>query len=157
MKTIRIISFTCYTMVALLGFVFAFIYLTRPEFMPYHADAVGVEWKEVNENFQVLIIALMRVSGGGWLTTSLSISFLLIVDRKFKKLWLKLALVAVGLATLIPSLWVTLYVKSNSPADPPWLAAVVGILLLLAALIVDLIWFHKNQKSKIAKLVRMDR
>ena len=147
MKTLKTISFICYSLVAFLGFVFAFIYLTRTEFIPYHADAVGMEWNEVDANFQVLIIALMRVSGGGWLATSLSISFLLIAGRKFKKIWLKVALVAVGLAALIPSLYATLYVKNHSPADPPWLAAAIGILLLLVALIPDIIDFYKFRKS----------
>ncbi len=139
MKALQTISLSCYVLVAMLGFTFAFVYLTRPEFMPYHADAVGMEWNEVDANMKVLIIALMRVSGGGWLATSLSISFLLIAGRKFKKPWLKLALVSVGFAALIPSLWATLYVKSNSPADPPWLAAVVAIVFLLVAMVLDII------------------
>ena len=84
MKTLKTISFICYGLVALLGFVFAFIYLSRSEFMPYHADAVGMDWNEVDTNMQVLIIALMRVSGGGWLATSLSISFLLVAGKKHK-------------------------------------------------------------------------
>ncbi len=143
------ISFGCYSLVALLGFIFAFIYLTRPEFMPYHADAVGMSWREVDANIQVLIIALMRVSGGGWLATSFSISFLLIAGRKFQTVWLSVALVLVGLAALIPSLLATLYVKSHSSAEPPWLAAIVGILLLLVALVLDFIWFHRNHKSNV--------
>ncbi len=146
MKILDLISFVCYGLVALLGFVFAFIYLTRPEFMPYHADAVGVEWDAVGAEFKVLIIALMRVSGGGWLATSLAISFLLIAGKKFNSLWMKVALVSVGLAALIPTLYATLYVKSHSPANPPWIAAAVGILLLLIALFLD---FVANRKSKI--------
>nr|NQU91634.1 hypothetical protein [Bacteroidota bacterium] len=139
MKTFKIISFVCFALVAILGFIFAAIYLFKPEFMPYHADAVSMEWVEVNPDFRVLIIALMRVAGGGWLATSLSITFLLIASRRFNNDWLKIALVVVGLAALIPSLYATLYVKSHSPAEPPWIAAAVAIFLLLVALFFDLL------------------
>jgi len=145
-RTTNIIAFICYFLVAMLGFVFAFIYLTRSEFMPYHAVAVEMEWNAVGDEFKVLIIALMRVSGGGWLATSLAISFLLIAGKKFNRLWIKVALVLVGLATLIPTLYATLYVKNNSPADPPWIAAAGGILLLLIALSLD---FVANRKTYI--------
>jgi len=56
-----------YGLISLLGFIFAYIYLFRSEFMPYHAIAVGKDWADVAPEFQVLILALMRVSGGGWL------------------------------------------------------------------------------------------
>jgi len=145
MKMLKTISFICYGLVALLGFVFAFIYLTRPEFMPYHADAVGMSWENVDANMKVLIIALMRVSGGGWLATSLAISFLLIAGRKFKKFWLKVALVSVGLAALTPTLYATLYVKTYSPAEPPWIAAAVAIVILLLALTLEFIGLQKSK------------
>ena len=74
MKTLKTISFISYVLVGLLGFAFAFIYLFRSEFMPYHAVAVGSDWNDIDHGMQILILALMRVSGGGWLATAISIT-----------------------------------------------------------------------------------
>jgi hypothetical protein len=139
MKFLKTLSFIIYLLVGIIGFVFAYFYLFRPEFMPYHADAVGMSWEQVGASTKVLILALMRVSGGGWLSTSTSIIFLLIARKRFQWQWFNVALVLVGLSALIPTLYATLYVRMNSPANPPWIAAVIGIGLLLAGLIMDLI------------------
>ena len=147
MKSLRTIAFLCYGLVGLLGFVFAYIYLSRPEFMPYHADAVGMSWNEVDASIKVLIIALMRVSGGGWLAISLSITLLLVARIKFQKIYFGFALVLVGLGGLIPTLYATLYVRANSPADPPWMAAAGGILLLIIALVLDCISHTISRKK----------
>ena len=45
------VAFSCYAIAALLLLVFALVYLTRSEFMPYHSDAVGLEWAEVDPAF----------------------------------------------------------------------------------------------------------
>lgn len=148
-KTLRIISFCCFALVGFMGFVFAFFYLTRMEFMPYHADAVGLQWQDVNPHIQVLIIALMRVSGGGWLATSIGITFLLIGRIKYKMPYLSLVLVLIGLAAMIPTLIATLYVKHHSSANPPWLAATGGIVLLVIAYILEQIG-NETGKDKLA-------
>lgn len=147
MKILKTIAFICYAIVGLLGFVFAYIYLFRSEFMPYHAVAVGLPWADVDAGMKVLIIALMRVSGGGWLATALSITFLLIARIKLQKIWLGLALVLVGLGGLVPTLYATLYVRANSPADPPWMAAIGGIALLIISLVLDYISHKKTQRK----------
>jgi hypothetical protein len=51
-------------LVAVLGLVFALMYLIRSKFMPYHSAAVGLAWDEVDERFRILIIAVLRVAGG---------------------------------------------------------------------------------------------
>ena len=148
MKTLKTISFISYALVGLLGFVFAFIYLFRSEFMPYHAVAVGSEWTTVDESMKILILALMRVSGGGWLATAISITFLLIARSKFTSSIFSIGMTLVGLGALIPTLYATLFVRSNSPADPPWFAAVIGIALLVIALVLDSLAGFESDKKK---------
>ena len=72
------LSFFCYMFSLILAVTFSLIYLFRPEFMPYHADAVGQSWSEVDPAFQILILALMRVTGGGMLAMSCAIGILLL-------------------------------------------------------------------------------
>lgn len=147
MKTLAALSKIFYALVGILGYFFAGIYLFRSEFMPYHAIAVEKPWEEVDAGLQVLIIALMRVSGGGWLATSVAITLFFISWLKQKQTFFGISLVLVALAALIPTLYATLYVKTNSPANPPWLAATAGILILLLGLIFDLISHKKLEKQ----------
>ena len=64
-KAITIINAVLFIITTLSGFLFAGMYLFRPDFMPYHEVAIGMPWKDLPAELQVLIIALLRVGGGG--------------------------------------------------------------------------------------------
>ena len=77
MKTQLLLSSICFLLVMLTGLFFASLYLFRKQFMPYHAKAVGKIWIELDATIRTLIIALMRVVGGGWLAVAMAIGFML--------------------------------------------------------------------------------
>ena len=51
-----------FSLLIVLGF--AVTYLTKTEFMPYHADAFSMQWQDLPKPQQILILALMKVVGG---------------------------------------------------------------------------------------------
>ena len=113
------VAFSCYLLDLLLLTVFALMYLLRSEFMPYHADAVGQSWAEVGPAFQILISALMKVTGGGWLATAIAIGVLLFIPFRKGMRWAYWAIPAIGLPISLSSLYATIYVAHNTPASPP--------------------------------------
>jgi hypothetical protein len=128
MSTTDVIAIICYGLATLVAFVFCAIYLTRSEFMPYHGDAVELPWSEVDSKHQILILALMRASGGGWLATGISMAFLLAFPFRSGETWSVFALPLVGLSAAISTLYAALFVKKNSQANPP--AGLVGAAIL---------------------------
>ncbi len=140
------IAFGCHLVAALLLSIFGVVYLLRPEFMPYHADVVGRPWSAVEPAFQVLILALMRVVGGALLANALAIFILLFVPFRQGYRWACWAIPTIGLMASIPALLVTLYVAQNTPASPPWITVLVGILLLGLGLLLS-VGIKVNQKE----------
>lgn len=132
MSTRMKVAFGCYAAAYLLFAAFAAIYLLRPRFMPYHAVAVGMQWEEVGRPFQILILGLMRVVGGGLLGAAFIGAVLLVWPFRQGAPWARWAIPAHGLIVAFSSLYGTLYVQLNTPARSPWLAAAVAILLLMA-------------------------
>jgi len=55
---------------ALASLVLGITYLVKSSFMPYHNAALAQSWPESKSTIQVLILALMRVTGGGWIPNS---------------------------------------------------------------------------------------
>ncbi len=143
MKLLKNAIILCDGLVALLGLAFAFAYLFRPEFMSYHSVAVHEIWADVDPGYQILIIALMRVSGGGFLAISVAIIMLLYQFHKQDKVWPVTAIFFIGQSILIPTLYATLLVKNHTGANPPWIAAAAAIGLLLIGWILALI--RKNR------------
>lgn len=142
-KSIRIIISIVYWLTAVAGLLFAAMYLFRLEFMPYHEIAIGKPWLEVGREHRVLIIALMRVSGGGWLATSVGILILLLGPFRKGKYWSYFGIPAIGLAALIPTLMATLIVKTQSAATPPYLLAAILIGLLIISMVLSLVFRKK--------------
>jgi len=142
-KAVKIICTIVFWITTIAGFIFAAMYLFRPEFMPYHEVAIGKPWNEMNEEYRVLIIALMRVSGGGWLATSVGMLLLLLIPFRKGRYWSYLGIPTIGLAALVPTFLATLIVKSNSSAVPPYILAASLIGLLIITIILSLIFKKK--------------
>jgi hypothetical protein len=148
MKKLKTAVIILYGLSALVGYVFSALYLFRNEFMPYHAVALNATWEEVQSAYQVLILALMKVSGGGWLGVSVTITFLIREYARTERVWPLTASLVTGLSILIPTLYAVFWVKNNSAANPPWIAALGVILLLLTGWILALVRKHHLKKPQ---------
>ena len=138
MSIFDIAAAVCYALVAFVGFVFFIIYFSRRDFMPYHKDAVETSWEDIDTKFQVLILAFIRALGGGWLTASISIIFLLIFPFQDGEKWSIFAIPIIGLSMTLSTLYATLYIKKNTQAKPPVSLVSSSILLILIGFVLSL-------------------
>lgn len=134
----RWIAWTLYAVTAAISAVLGAIYLFRGSFMPYRAAALDTRWAEVEPALQVLLVALMRVAGGGWLALALIVAVLL--ARPFREgwWWARLGIPAALLVFYVPSLIATLEVLYATPAAPPWWGNGMAITATLLAAGLDL-------------------
>ncbi|KAA3659653.1 MAG: hypothetical protein DWQ04_21690 [Chloroflexi bacterium] len=131
------VAFYCYLLTLLLLAVFGLIYLFRSEFMPYHAVAVGQSWADLEPAFQILILGLMRVIGGNLLATAFAIGIILFGPFRQGARWSYWAIPIIGLLSSVATLYATLYVDRNTPASAPWMAAALGVVLLVLGFILS--------------------
>ena len=139
MDILQIAAISCYSLVAMIAFIFSAMYLFRSRFMPYHADAVELAWEDVDPKHQVLILALMRVTGGGWLSTGISVIVLLVYPFRSDETWSLFAIPIIGLIMASATLYAVLFIKKNTRANPPVGLVWVAILLLLLGFIFSII------------------
>ena len=132
------VAFGCHLATALLLFIFGLVYLFRPEFMPYHADAVASEWSGVERPYQVLFLALMRATGGAWLATAVAMLILLWIPFRRGDKWVRWTIPTIGLILSGPAFYATTYVRQHTPGNPPWIAVVIGLLLSAVGLVISL-------------------
>ena len=132
------VAFSCHLLALILLFAFGLIYLLRSEFMPYHAVAVGKSWTEVDPAFQILILALMKVTGGGFLASAFAIGIFLFKALRKRQRWSFWAIPVTGLIASLSSLYVTINVAVNTPASPPWIAAAMGTILLTVGFVFSI-------------------
>jgi hypothetical protein len=139
MSTLFLISFMSYGCVALVSILFGLIYLIRNQFMLYHSEALSLSWSELEEKMQVLILALMRAAGGGFLATGLAISVLLIIPFRAGDTWSIYTIPAISLCTSIGTLYATLLVKIKTPGTPPVTLSFLALALTMIGFIFSII------------------
>ena len=107
--------------------------------MPYHAEALEMSWSELSENMRVLILALMRAAGGGFLATGLAIFVLLIVPFRAGNTWSIYTIPAISICTSIGTLYATLLVKTKTPGTPPVVLSFLALALTIIGLFSSII------------------
>ena len=120
------------------------IYLLKNSFMPYHSEAVSLEWNEVYFGTQFLILALMRAISGGFIAIAVVIAFLQYKFSSTKIKWLPIIILISGLIVGITSIYATLIVKFNTAGSPPTLSIIIGILLLIIGYIFNKKYLNEN-------------
>lgn len=134
-----------YYLAGLLLLAFGIIYLTRSSFMPYHAQAVSMDWNDVPQDMQYIILALMRAIGGGYTASAVGMLFLSYQYGRTSDFRISVFTFFMGTIAGMGSAYAILTVKLNTPGEPPLFAAIAGQLLISAALIAS--WI-RNKKME---------
>jgi hypothetical protein len=132
------IAFSCYVVAMAGPAVWGVRFLFRSDFMPYHAVAVGMPWSEVPGPFRILIMALLKLAGGGWLTLAVAEFVLLLIPFRQGARWALWAVPSLGLLHFAGVCNAMAHVTLNTPAMPPWGATVASIALILIGAVLSI-------------------
>lgn len=136
MTTEHVAAFGCYALVGLYIHAFSFDYLTRSEFMPYLRKAVGKSWAEIDSRMRTLILGMTRAVGGCVFAIGLAFTVILAIPFREGQPWAAFALTSIGTVAGATSLFTMSYVTRGTPANPPMVGPIIGILLSLLGLIL---------------------
>ena len=134
-----LISSVCYGAIALISLIFGIIYVTRSQFMPYHSLALAKSWSEVEGNTQTLILALMRVAGGGFISTGIAIIILLCIPFQAREPWAIYSVFSIACCTSFSSCYATFLVHSKTPGNPPFKLSLATLVLTSIGFICSIV------------------
>ncbi len=136
MKTFKILSFIGYSLVALAGLAMGIMYTFADEIMPYHLDALGSSWEELNSGTQWMLLNYERSVAAGFITTSVALFFLLLFPLRKGETWSKIAAFVIPFVEMGNMALRTASVSENTPANPP----LVGVISLLSITFISFIF-----------------
>ena len=122
--------------------IFGIVYVTASEFMPYHAQALNIDWNELGENYKTLFLALIKLAGVGGLVAgivNLTLISYLYHRVESRLIWL---LIAPSLIFQSMTNYVVYSVYTNTPGDPPLLMVSIGSVTLIIATVLLLAGFR---------------
>ncbi len=131
------IAFSIYLVVALAWIAFGIVYISCPNFMPYHRQAVNMPWEALDPGLQVLIRAFMKMAAAGFFVSSLAVLVLLFIPFRRQAPWAHRAIPLLGIVWNGLSLYVTSAVALETGASTPWRVAAAGTVLMIAGFILS--------------------
>ena len=131
------IAFIVYLVVILLALAFGIVYLACPTVMPYHQQAIGMNWEDLGSGLQVLLTNLVTLVGAGFFTVALSCLIILLIPFRRGELWAKWAVPLVLMVSNAFCLYVTASVAAKTDASPPWQLSIVILIIVLFAYVIS--------------------
>ena len=122
---------------ALILLGFGLTYLLRNSFMPYHSEAISLEWEKVEPATQFLFLALMRATSGGFISTAVAIIFLQYKLQIHKLSWIPLLILILGTISMACSLYAIITVIGHTPGRPPVFTDLLGEVLLIVGFVFN--------------------
>lgn len=133
------IAFWCNLGAVVIVSTIAIIYLLTPQLLPYQEAAIGMSWAELQPGLKTQFLSLLKVSGGGYLFTAISLLVLLLIPFKKGEAWARNAIPAIGIPAVLIVNYAGLTIILNTPGRPPLFAGPIVVILLLAG------WFLSGE------------
>lgn len=138
MNKAKLITVVLYSIVVLITAGAGLKFLTASQFFPYHAQAAGLEWSDLNPDLQMLILAGFKITGAGFLTVALNLSLMILFSfTKHAQSWSGVAIPLVGLVFWSVVLSTTLTIFSATGAAAPWGPSLFCVIALLVGLFIS--------------------
>lgn len=129
------LAFGCNLAAIVIIAVLALIYLLTPRLLPYQQAAIETAWSNLSLGMQTQFLSLMKVSGGGYLATAVSLSILLWIPFRRYEIWARWAIPTIGIPAILIVNYAGLAIIRNTPGRPPLIAGPIAVVLLIAGFI----------------------
>jgi hypothetical protein len=118
-------------------FLIGVAYLGKKTCMPYHIQALGMSWQDIPSNTRLIIMALMKVAGSGFIATSIATACLLINYLSYGTYGLLVVVFVVECLVWLFSTLITFKVARTTGASTPWLFCAIILFLTVVTLILS--------------------
>lgn len=138
------IGFGIYLLYYLIALATGLNYFFSQKMMPYHAQAIGKNWAELDQGIQAIILALMKMAGDGCITIAFLGLVVLFIPFRRGERWANWTLF---LGTIVYGglgFFVTFRVYLVTHASSPWPLALISMIIGLAGFLFSLGIEKKN-------------
>jgi hypothetical protein len=119
----------CLTLAGVIAIAFGLKYMLAREFMGYHATVAQRSWAELPSGVQAIVLGMYTIMGGGFITFGAALLWLLLPLNEGAR-WAAIAALTLTVTSLVPVVYVTLWLRRLQPqARTPVVPAVVVLVL----------------------------
>jgi hypothetical protein len=106
--------------------------------MPYHKQAIGKNWAEIDRGIQVIILALMESVGAANLGIGFIVLILLLIPFRRGEIWVNWTIFLGGIFLSGLAFLITFKVHLATNASTPWYLFLFNMVLILLGFLFSL-------------------
>jgi hypothetical protein len=88
--------------------------MRREKYLPYHADVAGKSWNELDPGVQIIILGMLKIIGGGFVTLGVTLLWLCFALHEGAR-WAPWAILTISAVELGPMLYVAIRLRAFRP------------------------------------------
>jgi hypothetical protein len=134
----ELVSLCLYVFVGIISLTMAYKNLFSDRFIPFHEKAAGKPLEQVDNGLQAVIIALMRVSGLGFLAVAVLLILFPIANYYAQNTFIKYAVPAIALVYCSGLFLINYQLYSKTGADTPWKRSLYAVAVILLGFVISL-------------------
>ena len=123
------------------------VYLTSKQPMPYHIEAMDVEWEKLPKDLKTIILNFMESVGAGFICMGISVLTILFNTFEIEKKWMLIAIPLIFFSELLVVSYTTIDTKLNTNGNPPLLPLLVLLSISLATFVIHLLSYKRKSKN----------
>ena len=136
-EILKITPIALYFLVGVISLVMAYKSLFFKKFIPFHEQAAGKSLDNLDMPLQHVIIALMRVSGLGFLVMALLMCIFPIVNYFRPDAFVKYAIPAISFLYCSGLFVANYFLHKQTKAKTPWKGSLAAMLIILIGIIIS--------------------
>jgi len=138
MSLAQVIPKVLYSIVALVSLIMAVKSIFSAKFLPFHEQAAGRPLKDLESGLQNVVLALMKVSGLGFLVVALFLLLFLVLNYRSEESFSQLAVPLIALIYCFGLFLVNFQLSAKTGSKTPWKGSLYAALLILVAMIISI-------------------
>jgi hypothetical protein len=136
-EIIKIIPIGLYFIVGVISLIMAYKSLFSKKFIPFHEEAAGKPLDKVDFPLQSVIIALMRVSGLGFLVIAMLLTVFPIVNYFRSDSFVKYSIPIVSFLYCTGLFLINYYLNKKTKAMTPWKESIFAMFIIIIGIVIS--------------------
>jgi uncharacterized membrane protein YqjE len=138
-EILKIIPILLYMIVGAISMVMAVKNLFSNKFLPFHEKAANKRWDEIDNSLRLVILALLRLAGLGFLIISILLLVFPIINYFIPNKFYQYSIPIIALIYCIGLFVINYSLYMKTKANTPWRGSLYAMLAIITGIITSIL------------------
>ena len=141
MRLIEILTIVIYGFVGVISMIMAYKSLLANKYLTFHEKAASIEWKEIDERLQYVILTLLRISGLGFLMIALLMFIFPIVNYFIHDEFVRYSIPFLAFIFCTGLLIINYSLYKHTKSMTPWKGSLFAMIAIITGVILSVLQY----------------